>query len=398
MNKALEIKILNQLNTFLKKKIAYPLHEPYFDKNDAKAVSKAFSSTYVSTVGPSIKSFEKAIAKYCGSKYAVATNSGTSAIHISLLTLGIKRKDEILVPAFTFVGTINAIMYSSAIPHFVDSSIEKKGIDIDKLDLYLKKIIKRKGKYIYNKNTGNRIGAIMPVHVFGHPCQIDKVIALGKKYNLPIIEDAAESLGSKYKKKHCGTFGALGCLSFNGNKIITTGSGGVILTNNKNMAKKAKHLSMVAKKKHRWLFIHDEVGFNYKLTNLNAAIGITQLKKIEKFISTKRKLFKIYKKIFSPLKNYLSIMDEPISAKSNFWLQNLILKKPNLLSRNKILKKLNDNKIFARPAWNLISDLKPYKKYPKMDLKGSKIFLNSIISLPSSQKIILSRLNKLKNL
>tara|TARA_B100000767_G_scaffold275739_1_gene314888 strand:+ start:4532 stop:5716 length:1185 start_codon:yes stop_codon:yes gene_type:complete len=391
---SLENKIINKLQDFYKIKTVYPLHEPLIEKDDQKNVIESVKSTYVSTVGPLIGKFEFEIAKYCGSKYAVATNSGTSALHLSLLALGVKKKDEVLVPAFTFVGTVNSIAYCDAIPHFIDSSIEKKGVDVNKLEIYLKRITVRKGKFIYNKNTGNRIKAIIPVHIFGHPCEIDKILVLAKKYNLIVLEDAAESLGSRYKNKHCGTFGNVGCLSFNGNKIITSGSGGAVLTNSKKIATKIKHLSMVAKKRHKWSFIHDEVGFNYKLTNLNASLGLSQLKKIEKFLIAKRKLFNIYNQVFSSLTQYLDVLKEPNLSRSNYWLQNIILKKPNAYRKNKILQKLNDNNIFARPAWMLMSDLKPFKKYPKMDLTGSKIFFNSVISIPSSQSILLKKLHK----
>lgn len=391
---SLENKIIKSLKSFYKSKIAYPLHEPSIDISDQKQFMSTIKSSYVSTVGPLIGKFEKKIANYFGSKYAIATNSGTSALHLSMVAYGIKEKDEVLVPAFTFVGTVNAIRYCSAIPHFVDSSIEKLGIDVEKLEDYLKIIAVKKGRFTYNKKTGKKIKAIIPVHVFGHPCQIDKILILAKKYNLIVIEDAAESLGSKYKNKHCGTFGNVGCLSFNGNKIITAGSGGIVLTNNKKIAEDIKHLSMVAKKKHRWSFIHDKIGYNYKITNLNASLGLSQLKKINKFLISKRKLFKIYSKVFSPLSDHLYILKEPKLSRSNYWLQNIVLRNSNVNKKEKILKKLNDNKIFARPAWTLMSDLKPFKKYPKMNLKGSKIFYDSIISIPSSQGIILKKLYK----
>lgn len=356
------------------------LHEPIIGIDEINEVSKCLKLNYVSSSGPQTLLFEQKLKNFTKSKYVICVNSGTSAIHIALIASGVKKNEEVLVPSLTFVGTINPILYLNAIPHFVDTEKKSLGIDFDKLEKYLNHITIKKGNYYYNKNTNRKITAIIPVHVFGHPVNIEKLKKVVKKFRLKVVEDAAESLGSLYKNRHVGTFGDFGVLSFNGNKIITTGSGGAILTNNYHLFQKALHISSTSKLKKSWEFIHDKTGYNYRLASLNASLGLAQLKKIKKILSYKRKLNKEYKKIFKYNYNF-KILSEPENCKSNYWLQTLIFnKKQNL---NKILKYANNNKIQFRPVWRLMHRLIFLKKYPKMNLNNSISFESRIISLPS---------------
>lgn len=376
------LQVIKKIKKILGKGVHF-LHEPSLRGNEWKYVKKTLDDNFVSTAGPFVEKFENKLQKYTKSKYVISTSSGTSALHLSLVVNGVKKDDEVLVPTITFAATANAVMYLGAKPHFVDSEFETLGIDHKKLDLYLKKITKKKGKYFFNKKTNKRLKAIIPVHVFGNICKIDKLIEIAKKYNLSVIEDATEAVGSFYKKKHAGTFGSTGCLSFNGNKILTTGAGGALLTNNKNLAKKIKHLSTTAKIKHKWEFIHDEVGYNYRMPSINAALGLAQLENLKKILISKKKLYSKYYKFLSESKKYTMIKNPPNSS-SNNWLNTLFLKKPSLKLRDKILIMAHRKKIFLRPVWKPLHTLKHFRKMPKMNLENSNIIHKSCISLPSS--------------
>ena len=366
------------------------LHEPFLGKKDSNSVSNAVLKKEVSTYGNFVVKFEKEIKKFTKAKYSVALINCTQALFISLKAVGVKKNDEVLVPSLTFIGTVNAISYLDAEPHFVDSNIDDFGIDCQKLENYLKKITFKKKDKFYNKKTGKLISAIVPVHVFGHPCKIEYIKKISKKYNLKIVEDAAEALGSYYKNKHLGTFGHIGCLSFNGNKIITTGGGGVIITNNLKLYKRIKHLSSTAKVKHIWEYDHDDIGYNFRMPSLNASLGLAQMKQIKNFIKAKRSLYERYSKVFKNF-NTVRVFKEKKYCKSNYWLQALVLEKNNFKLKKNILKLCYKNKIFVRPVWKLISSLKPYRNKQKMDLTGSKHIYKSVLNLPSSQKIILKR-------
>jgi aminotransferase in exopolysaccharide biosynthesis len=371
------------------------LHDPLFVGNEMKYLSQTIKSSFVSNKGQHTNLFERKIEKYTKAKFAISLVNATQAIYIALKACGVQKNHEVLVPALTFIGTVNAISYLSAEPHFVDSHIRDFGIDCHKLQKYLKKIVIIKKKKSINRYSGRIISAIVPVHVFGHACDIDKIKNIAKKYNLIVIEDAAEALGSFYKNKHLGTFGDAGCISFNGNKIITTGGGGIILTNKKKIAKKILHLVMTSKIHHRWEYIHDEIGYNFRMPSLNAALGLAQLEKIDLFIKAKRDLFLRYTNKFSKIKE-VSIYKELKKSKSNYWLQTLILSEKNSFLKNKILKKLHSKSIKARPAWKLISSLKPYKKKFKMNLSGAENIYKRIINLPSSQNLMLKKIYKSK--
>jgi len=286
--KNFEIYFFTLLKKILKKKTG--LHEPNFGREDLKNVTNCISSTFVSTRGNFTQKFEKEICKLTGSKYTIATNSGTSALELGLRVLGVKSSDEVLVPTLTFVATVNSIKYCNAIPHFVDSCENNLGIDTIKLEKYLIKNSYKKGKYFFNKKTNNRIYAILPVHVFGMPGDIEGIIRLSKKFNLKILEDATEALGSKFKNKQMGTFGDIGVLSFNANKIITTGAGGCLLTSSKKYAKLALHISTTSKVLHPWLLKHDKLGWNIRMPSLNAALGYNKIKEFNKIIIKKKKL------------------------------------------------------------------------------------------------------------
>jgi aminotransferase in exopolysaccharide biosynthesis len=366
------------------------LHDPLFIGNELKYFREIIKSSFVSNKGKHTKLFEEKIKKYTGAKFAIALVSGTQAIHIALKASGVQKNHEVLVPALTFIGTVNAISYLSAEPHFVDSDIRDFGIDCDKLENYLRKIVIFKNKKSINKYSGRIISAIVPVHIFGHPCDIDKIKKIAKKYNLKVIEDAAEALGSFYKNKHLGTFGDAGCISFNGNKIITTGGGGVILTDNKKIAKKILHLVTTSKIYHKWEYIHDQIGYNFRMPSLNAALGLAQLEKINLFIKAKRDLFLRYTNQFFKIKD-ISIYKELKKIRSNYWLQTLVLSDKTFFLKNKILQALHSKSIKARPAWKLISNLKPYKKKYKMNLSGAENIYKRIINLPSSQNLILKK-------
>jgi aminotransferase in exopolysaccharide biosynthesis len=366
----------------------HQLHEPLFSGKEMNYLKNTIKQNLVSSTGEYVNKFEKKIKEYTKAKFAIAVVNGTQAIYISLKACGVKKDEEVLVPALTFVGTVNAISYLGAKPHFVDSQIKNFGINCLKLENYLNKISKLRGNKCINKLTGKVIKAIIPVHVFGHPCNIQDIIKIAKKFNLVVVEDAAEALGSFYKKKHLGTFGDTGCISFNGNKIITTGGGGMIVTNKKILAKKIKHLTTTAKLKHKWEYIHDEIGYNFRMPNLNAALGLAQIEKIHTFLKAKRILFKRYLRVFNKIKG-ISLYKEPKNANSNYWLQTLILNGNNVNLKNKILKESHKKLIYARPVWRLISELKPYKKKQKMNLSGAKEIYNKIINLPSSQSLVL---------
>jgi perosamine synthetase len=361
------------------------LHEPIFNGNEIEYITDAIKSTYVSSTGPYIEKFEKSLQEYTGSKYVISVNSGTSGLHISLLLSGISAGDEVIVPALTFAATANAVLYCGAIPNFVDCETESFGIDPIKLQGYLSEIVKfEMGKPI-NKFTNRKIGAVIVMHTFGHPSKIEEILDVANQFKLTVVEDAAESVGSFYNKKHTGTFGALGVLSFNGNKTITTGGGGAILTDQANLALRARHLSTTAKLPSKWEFIHDTVGFNYRMPNLNAALGLAQLEQLESKIEKKRELVTRYKEEFAIFPE-LRMLEEPQTARSNYWLQTLVLPSSPFNLRDEILDLSNDSGVMTRPIWEPLPNLKHLNDYPKMDLSNVDEFKNRIINLPSNPK------------
>jgi len=362
------------------------LHEPSFEGNEWIYLKECLDSTYVSSVGKFVDKFESDLAIYTGAKYAISVTNGTAALHIALLLAGVEPKDEVLIPALTFVATANAVSYCNATPHFVDSEENTLGIDAHKLRNYLEKVSIQKNGNCINKQTGNVIRALVPMHTFGHPSDLSELVALADDYNLVLVEDAAESLGSFYKGQHTGTFGLMGALSFNGNKTITTGGGGAILTNNETLARRAKHLTTTAKLPHKWEFIHDEIGFNYRMPNINAALGCAQLEQLPAKVASKRKLHDLYKDAFSNFKE-IKIFSEPNDAESNYWLQAILISKEIASLRDKILSETNNSGFITRPVWGQLNKLAQFKKCPSMDLDGAKDLASRVINIPSSPNL-----------
>lgn len=362
------------------------LHEPSFVGNEWEYVKECLDTGWVSSVGKFVDRFETDLAAYTGAKHAVAVVNGTAALHIALKLAGVEPYDEVLIPALTFVATTNAVAYCGATPHFVESEECTFGVDAQALREYLKTISDIRGGECVNRNTGRVIRAIVPMHVFGHPSDIDGLLKLARDFHLALVEDAAESIGSIYHGRQTGTFGLLGAFSFNGNKTITTGGGGAILTNDAHLAKHAKHLTTTAKVPHRWEFIHDEIGYNYRLPNINAALGCAQLEQLPDFIKAKRELFRRYKKSFAGIEN-AHIVAEPEGCESNYWLQALILDESISEQRDAILAMTNDAGVMTRPVWTLMHLLEPYSACPRMGLEVAESLAHRIINLPSSSSL-----------
>ena len=368
-------------------KMPVALHEPSLKGNEWAYLKDCIDSTYVSYVGQYVDKFEAMLANFTGVKKAVAVVNGTAALHIALKLAGVQPEDEVLTPALTFVATANAVSYCGAIPHFVDSEESTLGIDPHKLKAYLKDIARVDSDSCHNKLTGRRIKAVIPMHTFGHPVDLDPLVEVCNKYKIVMIEDAAESLGSYYNGKHTGNWGKVSILSFNGNKTITTGGGGAIITNDEDLGKLAKYLTSTAKVPHRWAFNHDLVGYNYRLPNVNAAIGCAQMEQLPQFLERKRRLAATYLKAFAGMAG-VSFFTEPPFAKSNYWL-NVLLLDGNVSDRQEeVLKKTNDNGIMTRPVWTLMNKLIMYKDCPAMDLDCAESLSKRIINIPSSPFLV----------
>lgn len=359
------------------------LHEPLFSGNELNYVKDTIDSSFVSSTGKYVDKFENMLAEYTGIKKAVAVVNGTAALQICLQLAGVEAEDEVLIPALTFVATANAVTYCKAVPHFVDSEGYTLGLDPVRLKDYLNDIAVIRSNQCYNKMTGRRIKAVMPMHTFGHPVDLDPLIAVCERFSLTLIEDAAESLGSFYKGRHTGSFGRLSALSFNGNKIITTGGGGAILTNDLELGKLAKHITTTAKAPHRWDYYHDQVGYNYRLPNINAALGCAQMEQLPSCLGNKRKLALSYEDVFSQVEG-LRFFVEPEFASSNYWLNALLLDEQYAGERDNILEATNNAGIMTRPAWKLMSKLPMFKDYPKMNLDVAESLEARIINIPSS--------------
>jgi perosamine synthetase len=360
-----------------------PLHEPSFEGNELVYLKECLDSTYVSSVGKFVDQFEEQLADFTGARYAISVVNGTAALHIALKLAGVKDGDEVLIPTLTFVATAAAVAYCNAIPHFVDSEERTLGIDSIKLREYLLSTTSQVSGECINKISGRVIRALVPMHTFGHPSELSDLLSISVEFNLALVEDSAESLGSYYKGKHTGTFGRLGILSFNGNKTITTGGGGAILTNDMELAQQAKHLTTTAKLPHSWEFRHDEIGYNYRMPNLNAALGCAQLEQLPRKLSAKRDLFEKYKSAFANIPG-VKLVTEPPKCRSNYWLQTLLLDENQVKYRDLILQATNSTGILTRPVWQLISSLEPYKNSPRMNLQEAESLSRRIINIPSN--------------
>jgi len=361
-----------------------PLHEPRFVGNERQYVMDAIDSTFVSSVGKYVDDFEKQIATYTGAKYAVACVNGTAALHMAMIVAGVKAKDMVITQPLSFIATCNAISYIGASPVFVDVDLDTMGLSAQKLKLYLHEFaVKKADGFSYHKITQQKIVACVPMHTFGHPCRIDEIAELCNEFNIALIEDAAESIGSYYKNKHTGTFGLLGTFSFNGNKTITCGGGGAIVTNDEALAKRAKYLTTQAKVPHRWEFVHDEIGYNYRMPNLNAALMCAQLEQLAAFVENKRDLANSYQQFFSTMD--ITFMLEPSEAKSNYWLCAILLK--DKTTRDEFLQFTNDHGVMTRPVWALMNKLVMFKEDLHGNLDNAQYLEDRIVNIPSSVRI-----------
>jgi len=372
--------IINFIQDTYKTKDFIPLHEPRFIGNEKKYLNECIDSTFVSSVGKFVDEFEDKIANYTGAKYAIATSNGTSALHISLLLADVDQNSEVITQPLTFVATCNAISYCGAQPIFLDVDKDTMGLSPSSLKYFLENYTTVKKQQCINNKTGKVIKACVPMHTFGHPCRIDEIKEICDKHYVFLIEDAAESVGSTYKGRHTGTFGQVGVMSFNGNKIITAGGGGCIVTNDKALAKKAKYLTTTAKVPHKWNFNHDVVGYNYRMPNLNAALLVAQLENLDNFISSKRKLANMYEAFFSGI-DYVFVK-ESMESKSNYWLNSIILK--NKQERDEFLDETNSSGIMTRPIWTLMNKLPMFECAQCGDLINAEWLEERVVNIPSS--------------
>ncbi len=361
------------------------LHEPCFAGNEWAYLKECLDSTFVSSVGKFVDRFEADLAAYTGAKYAVAVMNGTAALHVAMRLAGVKRGDEVLIPALTFVATANAISYCGATPHFVDNEERTLGLDPQALREYLEGITEIISGQCVHRATGRVIRALVPMHTFGHPVDIEGLLGVARDFHLVLVEDAAESLGSFVHGRHTGTFGLMGILSFNGNKTITTGGGGAILTDDPDLARRAKHLTITAKVPHSWDYVHDEIGYNYRLPNINAALGCAQLEQLSDILLEKRHLFERYKVAFAKVPQSRMVV-EPAGCRSNYWLQTLLLDESAVGQRNAILTATNDVGLMTRPIWTPLHKLQMYAHCPRAPLPVSEHLEGRLINLPSSVK------------
>jgi perosamine synthetase len=364
-----------------------PLHKPVFEGKEWGYVKECIDTEWVSSVGSYVDRLEEDLADCTGAERAVVVVNGTAALHVCLQLAGVTNGDEVLVPALSFVATANAVSYAGATPHFVDSEERTLGLDPEKLGGHLDDIAEVRDGTCVNVQTGQPIKAVVPMHTYGHPVDLNPLQEVCEEYNLALIEDAAESLGSLYKEKHTGTFGELGALSFNGNKTITTGGGGAILTDDHELADEARHLTTVAKKDHPWEYAHDRVGYNYRMPNLNAALGCAQLEQLPAFLERKRQLADRYRLAFANLEG-ISFFEEPEDAQSNYWLNVLLLDEEKEDQRDAVLKATNDAGFSTRPTWQLLSSLPMYEDCPQMDLSTARSLERRLINIPSTPSLV----------
>jgi perosamine synthetase len=390
------LSLAENVTATLKKLFPEPavLHEPVFEGHEWDYVKQCLDTGWVSTAGSFVESFEHRLEDLTNISHAVATVNGTAALHMCLELIDLKRDEEVLAPTLSFVATANSIKYCNGIPHFVDSEERTLGVDPEKLRSYLHEETKLHSGHCWNKRTGRTIRALIVVHTFGCPVDLDPILDICREFKLVLIEDAAESLGSYYKGRHTGNWGLLSALSFNGNKIVTTGGGGAILTQDSELARLAKHLTTTAKVSHSWEYMHDKVGFNYRLPNINAALGCAQLENFPRLLTEKRGLAAAYRKAFEDV-NGVSFFVEPGFVKSNYWLNVLLLNKNNLEQLESVLKMTNQQKIMTRPAWDLMHTLPIFSDCPRMNLEGAEQIRKRLINLPSGPNLF-RRLGKLR--
>jgi len=383
--------LYNQPSAFI------PLHAPVFVGNEKKYLEECIDSTFVSSVGKFVDLFEEKMAEYTGAKKAVVCVNGTNALHLALMMVGVERDTEVITQPLTFIATANAISYCGAHPVFLDVDLDTLGLSPTALRNWLEtSTIQQINKstnqqQTINKKTGRPITACVPMHTFGHPARIDEIVEICNEYNIPVVEDAAESLGSYYKGQHTGTFGKIGVLSFNGNKVITTGGGGMLLFQDEELAKKAKHLTTQAKVPHAWEFVHDEIGYNYRMPNINAALGLAQIEQLPMFLESKRQLAHAYSEFFKNLtestpqrlnKSTIQYIKEPTNSTANYWLNCILL--PNRQQRDEFLEYTNENGVMTRPVWELMNRLPTFTDSECGELINAKWITDRLVNLPSS--------------
>lgn len=361
-----------------------PLHAPLFIGNEKKYLNECIDTTFVSSVGKFVDRFEAEVAAYTGAKKAVVCVSGTNALHMAMMLVGVERNDEILTQALTFIATCNAISYINAHPVFIDVDKDTLGLSPAAVKAWLIKNAEVKNNACYNKHTGRRVKACIPMHTFGHPVRIDELADICKEWHLELVEDAAESLGSFYKGQHTGTFGKVGAISFNGNKTITTGGGGMLLFQDEELGALAKHLTTQAKVPHRWAFVHDHIGYNYRMPNINAALGCAQLENLERYVEDKRKTAEIYTDFFQNIPD-ITFFTESENSHSNYWLNVVILK--DRKTQQEFLEYTNNHGIMTRPVWELMNRLDMFKHCETDGLKNTEWLADRIVNIPSSVRL-----------
>lgn len=361
-----------------------PLAVPVFMGNEKKYIDECIDTTYVSSVGQFVDRFENDIRRYTGCKRAVVCVNGTNALHMSLMLVGVERDDEVLTQALTFIATCNALSYIGARPVFIDVDLETMGLSPVALKNWLQKNAEIRGSECFNKNSGRRVKACVPMHTFGIPVKIDQILDICNEWHIELVEDAAESIGSLYKGKHTGTFGHVGALSFNGNKTITTGGGGMMLFDSEELGAYAKHITTQAKVPHRWEFRHDHIGYNYRMPNINAALGCAQLENIELYVESKRKTAHAYAEFFKNVDG-MEFFVEPENCRSNYWLSTVVCKDKKM--QLELLEYTNDNGVMTRPIWELMNRLPMFEHCENDGLKNTIFFADRVVNLPSSVKL-----------
>lgn len=361
-----------------------PLHAPLFIGNEKKYLDECIDTTFVSSVGKFVDRFEEEIATYTGAKKAVVCVSGTNALHMAMMLVGVQRDDEVLTQALTFIATCNAISYIGAHPVFIDVDMETLGLSPKAVQTWLEKNAELKNNICYNKKTGRRVKACVPMHTFGHPVKIDELAQICNEWHIELVEDAAESIGSLYKGQHTGTFGKVGAISFNGNKTITTGGGGMLLFQDEELGKLAKHLTTQAKVPHRWAFVHDHIGYNYRMPNINAALGCAQLENLDRYIENKRETAQIYTDFFKNIPD-ITFFTEPEDCRSNYWLNVIILK--DKIAQQEFLEYTNNHGVMTRPVWELMNRLDMFKHCESDGLKNTEWLADRIVNIPSSVRL-----------
>ena len=361
-----------------------PLHAPLFIGNEKKYMNECIDSTFVSSVGKFVDRFEEMVATYTGAKKAVVCVSGTNALHMAMMLVGVERDDEVLTQALTFIATCNAISYIGAHPVFIDVDKDTMGLSPEAMKVWLVKNAEIKDGQCYNQNTGRRVKACIPMHTFGHPVKLDELVTLCQEYHIELVEDAAESMGSFYKGKHTGTFGKVSAISFNGNKTITTGGGGMLLFQDEELGALAKHLTTQAKVPHRWEFVHDHIGYNYRMPNLNAALGCAQIENLESYVENKRATAKEYSEFFAAIPD-VDFFTEPTDCRSNYWLNVVLLKDRE--AQQEFLAYTNDHGIMTRPVWQLMNKLEMFKHCETDGLENTMWLEERIVNIPSSVRL-----------